>query len=54
VVPGPSYLFDPMAGGTTAKTNDAYVGAVADVLDDAVVTDTPADFEALGVDVETC
>jgi hypothetical protein len=42
-----------MAGGTTAETNDAHVGAVADVLDDAVLPDNLADFEAPGVDVET-
>ena len=45
---------DGAAGGTSGvETNDAYIGAIADVLDDAVLTANPTDFEALGVDVET-
>jgi hypothetical protein len=33
--------------------NDAYIAAMADVLDDAVLTANVEDFEALGVPVET-
>ena len=33
--------------------NDGYIAAMADVFDDAVLTDNVADFEALGVVVET-
>jgi predicted nucleic acid-binding protein len=45
---------DKAAGGNSGvETNDAYIGAVADVLDDTVLTANPADFETLGVDVET-
>ena len=33
--------------------NDGYIAAMADVLDDAVLTDNVEDFEALGVPVET-
>lgn len=33
-------------------TNDAYIAAMADVLDDAVLTDNVEDFEVLGVPVE--
>ena len=33
--------------------NDAYIAAIADILDDAVLTDNVDDFEALGVPVET-
>lgn len=32
--------------------NDGYIAAMADVLDDAVLTDDVEDFEALGVTVE--
>jgi predicted nucleic acid-binding protein len=33
--------------------NDAYIGAMAETLDDAVLTENVADFEKLGVTVET-
>jgi predicted nucleic acid-binding protein len=33
--------------------NDGYIAAMADVLDDAVLTDNVDDFDALGVPVET-
>jgi predicted nucleic acid-binding protein len=33
--------------------NDGYIAAMADVFDDAVLTDNVADFKALGVAVET-
>jgi predicted nucleic acid-binding protein len=33
--------------------NDAYIGAMAGTLDDAVLTENAADFEKLGVAVET-
>jgi hypothetical protein len=41
--------------GTNAGVgaNDGYIAAMAEVLDDAVVTANVDDFEALGVDVET-
>ncbi|MFP8951983.1 PIN domain-containing protein [Natrialbaceae archaeon A-arb3/5] len=45
---------DKQAGGNSGvETNDAYIGAVADILDDAVLTGNPSDFETLGVAVET-
>lgn len=45
---------DRDAGGTSGvETNDAYTGAVADVLDEPVLTTNVDDFETLGVDVET-
>lgn len=45
---------DREAGGDSGvETNDAYIGAVADVLDDAVLTANPTDFETLDVDVVT-
>jgi predicted nucleic acid-binding protein len=34
-------------------SNDAYIAAMAEILDDAVLTDNVDDFEALGVPVET-
>jgi len=34
-------------------SNDAYIAAMAEVLDDAVLTDNVEDFESLGVPVET-
>lgn len=33
--------------------NDGYIAAMADILDDAVLTDNVSDFQALGVSVET-
>lgn len=33
--------------------NDAYIGAMSEVLDDRVLTENTTDFEKLGVDVET-
>lgn len=45
---------DDRAGGDVGVgSNDAYIAAMADVLDDAVLTDNVDDFEALGVTVET-
>lgn len=45
---------DRTAGGTSGvETNDAYIGAMADVLDEPVLTANEDDFETLGVDVET-
>lgn len=45
---------DKEAGGNSGvETNDAYIGAVADVLDEPVLTANPDDFETLGVPVET-
>lgn len=44
---------DDYAGGNAGVgPNDAYIAAMADVLDDAVLTDNVEDFEALGVSVE--
>ncbi|WP_267128186.1 PIN domain-containing protein [Natrarchaeobaculum aegyptiacum] len=45
---------DRDAGGDSGvETNDAYIGAIATVLDDAVLTANETDFERLGVDVRT-
>lgn len=44
---------DKEAGGNSGvETNDAYIGAVADVLDEPVLTANNEDFETLGVAVE--
>lgn len=40
-------------GAAGIGTVDAQVAAVADLFDDAVLTDNVKDFEALGIDVET-
>lgn len=40
-------------GHSGVETNDAYIAAVAAILDEPVLTANPADFEALGVDVRT-
>ena len=39
-------------GSAGVGANDAYIATMAEVLDDAVLTDNVADFEALGVPVE--
>lgn len=45
---------DDRAGGNAGVgPNDGYIAAMADILDDAVLTDNVRDFEALGVPVET-
>jgi len=45
---------DDRAGGNAGVgPSDGYIAAMADVLDDAVLTDNVDDFEALGVPVET-
>lgn len=45
---------DDDADGTTAiGSNDAYIAAMADILDDTVLTANVDDFETLGVPVET-
>lgn len=44
---------DRSGGNAGAGANDGYIAAMADVLDDAVLTDNVSDFEALGVPVET-
>ncbi|AXG06344.1 type II toxin-antitoxin system VapC family toxin [Haloplanus rubicundus] len=44
---------DRGGGNASVGTNDGYIAAMADVLDDAVLTDNVEDFEALGVPVET-
>lgn len=45
---------DTKAGGTSGvETNDAYIGAIANVLDQPVLTANGADFKALGVETKT-
>lgn len=45
---------DREAGGNSGvETNDAYIGAIADALEDPVLTANVDDFETLGVDTET-
>jgi hypothetical protein len=45
---------DDRAGGDAGVgANDAYIAAMAEILDDAVLTDNVDDFAALGVSVET-
>lgn len=45
---------DDLSGGDRGiGWNDAHIAATAAVLDDAVLTENVADFEALGVPVET-
>lgn len=47
---------DTEAGGvgvSGVETNDAYIGAIAEAVDDPVLTANPSDFETLGVAVET-
>ncbi|MFC7140685.1 PIN domain-containing protein [Halosimplex aquaticum] len=40
-------------GNSGVETNDAYIGAVAEILDEPVLTANPDDFDALGIDVQT-
>ena len=44
---------DRVEGNAGVGPNDGYIAAMADVLGDAVLTDNVADFEALGVPVES-
>jgi predicted nucleic acid-binding protein len=44
---------DDDGGDAGVGPNDAYIAAMADVLDDTVLTANVDDFEALGVPVET-
>jgi predicted nucleic acid-binding protein len=44
---------DAEDGDASIGPNDAYIAAMADILDDAVLTENVDDFEALGVPVET-
>lgn len=44
---------DRVGGEAGVGTNDAYIAAMAVILDDAVLTDNVDDFEALGVAVES-
>lgn len=44
---------DGEGGDAGVGANDAYIAAMADIRDDAVLTDNVDDFEVLGVDVET-
>lgn len=44
---------DRTGGNAGVGPNDAYIAAMAEVLDDAVLTDNVDDFETLGVPVET-
>ncbi len=43
---------DRVGGNAGVGPNDAYIAAMADILDDAVLTDNVDDFDALGVPVE--
>ena len=44
---------DAVGGNAGVGANDAYIAAMADVLDDAVLTDNVDDFRSLGVPVES-
>lgn len=44
---------DGSDGESGVGANDAYIAAVAEVLDDRVLTDDVTDFERLGVETET-
>lgn len=44
---------DRSGGNAGVGPNDGYIAAMADVMDDAVLTDDVDDFEVLGVPVET-
>jgi predicted nucleic acid-binding protein len=44
---------DAVGGDAGVGPNDAYIAAMADILDDAVLTENTDDFEALGVPTET-
>lgn len=44
---------DADGGNAGVGINDAYIAAIADLLNDAVLTDNVTDFEKLGVPVET-
>ena len=44
---------DRAGGNASVGANDGYIAAMAEVLDDAVLTDNVEDFEALGATVET-
>jgi predicted nucleic acid-binding protein len=44
---------DATGGESGAGSTDAYIAAMADVLDEPVLTENVADFETLGVAVET-
>jgi hypothetical protein len=44
---------DNVGGDAGIGPNDAYIAAMADILDDAVLTDNVDDFQVLGVRVET-
>jgi len=44
---------DAVGGDTEIGPNDAYIGAMAEILDDVVLTENAADFEALGVPTDT-
>lgn len=43
---------DRVGGDAGVGPNDAYIAAMADILDDAVLTDNIDDFDVLGVPVE--
>ncbi|PSP84515.1 transposase [Halobacteriales archaeon QS_6_64_34] len=44
---------DAVGGNAGVGANDAYIAAMAEVLDDTVLTDNVADFQSLGVPVES-
>ncbi|WP_424016886.1 type II toxin-antitoxin system VapC family toxin [Halorientalis pallida] len=44
---------DRTGGNASVGSNDAYIAAMAEILDDTVLTDNVGDFETLSVSVET-
>jgi predicted nucleic acid-binding protein len=44
---------DAVGGEAGIGANDAYIAAMADILDDAVLTENTGDFDALGVPTES-
>jgi predicted nucleic acid-binding protein len=44
---------DAVGGEAGIGLNDAYIAAMAEILDDAVLTENTADFDALGVATES-
>jgi len=44
---------DRAGANASVRANDGYIAAMADLLDDVVLTDNGDDFERLGVPVET-
>jgi predicted nucleic acid-binding protein len=49
----PAGADDRASGNAGVGANDAYIAAMAEIIDDAVLTDNVDDLAALGVSVET-